>query len=425
MKIRPLIAGALLLSGLEMSSLSLDNCQQMAHDNYPLIEQYGLLQENKNTTLSNIKKAWIPQVSLSAQATYQSDVTSFPEEIRKVLSQAVEIKGLDKDQYRIAVDINQTIWDGGISKASSAVAKQEEIAASKNIDVQLYKIRETVNNLYFGILLADEALKQNALQIGLLEKNHRKLCSHLKNGTAMQCDADAVYARLLTVRQQNSKLASMRKEYCMALGLLIGTDDDSLEVEIPEECHYETDRNNRPELHFYDAQLSLLDAQKKRLDSAVTPRFSLFATGFYGSPGLNMFEDMVNPGWSLNYMVGIGMKWNLGSLYTRKNDLHSIEVKRKSAINSRDVFLFNSDIEINRKMQEIERNKQLVADDDEIIVYRSRIRKAAESKLDNGIIDITDLLQKITEENEALIARSGHRIELLKAQYELKHIINN
>lgn len=425
MKIRPLIAGVLLLSGLEMSSLSLDDCQQMAHDNYPLIEQYGLLQENRNTSLSNIKKAWIPQVSLSAQATYQSDVTSFPEEIRKVLSQAVEIKGLDKDQYRIAVDINQTIWDGGISKASSAVAKQEEIAASKNIDVQLYKIRETVNNLYFGILLVDEALKQNALQIGLLEKNHRKVCSHLKNGTAMQCDADAVYARLLTVRQQNSKLASMRKEYCMALGLLIGTDDDSLEVEIPDECHYETDRNNRPELHFYDAQLSLLDAQKKRLDSAVTPRFSLFATGFYSSPGLNMFEDMVNPGWSLNYMVGIGMKWNLGSLYTRKNDLHTIEVKRKSAINSRDVFLFNSDIEINRKMQEIERNKQLITDDDEIIVYRSRIRKAAESKLDNGIIDITDLLQKITEENEALIARSGHRIELLKSQYELKHIINN
>ena len=183
--------------------------------------------------------------------------------------------------------------------------------------------------------------------------------------------------------------------------------------------------NNRPELKYYDAQLSLLDTQKKSLDANITPRFNLFATGFYGNPGLNMFEDMVNPGWSWNYIIGIGMRWNIGKLYTRKNDLQSIRTQKKIIENTRDVFLFNTDIKTSQKRNEIERNRDLTTDDDEIIAYRTKIREAAESKLENGIIDTTDLLQKITDENTARITRSIHKIELLKSQYELKNILNN
>lgn len=425
MKTKYLIACFALFCPTALSALSLEECQQLARDNYPLIERYGILRGQKELTLSNIKKQWLPQIRLSAQATYQSDVTGFPEDLRKILSQTAEIKGLDKDQYKIAIDLSQTLWDGGMAKSTAAVAEREEAVASGNTDVQLYKIRTTVNDLYFGILLIDETLKQNVAQQTLLNKNHTRILSHLRNGTAMQCDADAIYAQLLTVKQQCNSLTSARKEYCRALSFFTGQRSDSITVEIPEEQLFSpTAINDRPELQCFKAREALLDAQKKVLDSAVMPQLNLFATGFYGSPGLNMFEDMVNPGWSLNYQVGIGLKWNIGGFYTRKNDLRAIELQRKTAENDRNVFLFNTGLESVQKQEEISKNKRLIADDDEIIHYRRRIREAAESKLENGVIDVTELLQKITDENTALISRSCHRIELLKSIYELKEINN-
>ena len=406
-------------------AITIDECQEAARNNFPLIKQYGLLEEKSGLDISNIKKSWIPQIVLNAQASYQSDVTAFPDGIKQLLSQVSNIEGLSKDQYKIALELNQTIWDGGISKSSKKIAQKQQAVSEQNIEVELYKIRSIVNDLYFGILLIDETIKQNHTQILLLDKNHDKILSHLRNGTATQSDADAVYAQLLTVKQQNKQLESTKKEYCDALAILTGLNAESLILEMPAIQTTDNYENNRPELKYYDAQLSLLDTQKKSLDANITPRFNLFATGFYGNPGLNMFEDMVNPGWSWNYIIGIGMRWNIGKLYTRKNDLQSIRTQKKIIENTRDVFLFNTDIKTSQKRNEIERNRDLTTDDDEIIAYRTKIREAAESKLENGIIDTTDLLQKITDENTARITRSIHKIELLKSQYELKNILNN
>ena len=153
--------------------------------------------------------------------------------------------------------------------------------------------------------------------------------------------------------------------------------------------------------------------------------FNFFANGFYGNPGLDYIENMMNPQWSWNYMIGVTMRWNIGGLYTRKNDLRKLELQEKSISNERDVFLFNSNISANRKKEEIAEYENLVKDDDGIIELRESIRKAAETKLDNGIIDVTDLLQKITDENSAKLNKAYHEIQRLKAIYELKEITNN
>ena len=181
----------------------------------------------------------------------------------------------------------------------------------------------------------------------------------------------------------------------------------------------------RPELSLIDAQLSLADSQEKMLDAALRPRFSVFASGFYGYPGYNMFEDMMSRSWSLNGMIGARLTWNIGALYTRKNDKAKIQLQRDMAENSRDIFLFNNRLEQTQQHEEIDRYRKLMAGDEEIIALRSSVRKAAESKLAHGIIDVNDLVKEINSENAARVQLSVHEIEMLKEIYSLKYTVNN
>ena len=181
----------------------------------------------------------------------------------------------------------------------------------------------------------------------------------------------------------------------------------------------------RPELRLADSQVALANAREKALGAALLPRIGLFAQGFYGYPGYNMFEDMMRRRWSLNGMIGARLTWNIGALYTRKNDKAQLRLARESAENSREVFLFNNKLEEMRYNEHTARYRQLMADDEEIIALRSRVRKAAESKLAHGIIAVNDLLREINAENTARVQQSIHEIEMLKAIYNAKFTTNN
>jgi outer membrane protein TolC len=173
------------------------------------------------------------------------------------------------------------------------------------------------------------------------------------------------------------------------------------------------------------SQLNVADAQEKVLDASLLPKFSLFAQGYYGYPGYNMFDDMLRHQWSLNGIIGARLSWNIGALYTRKNDLAKIRLQRETAETSRDAFLFNNQLEQIQQNEEIAHYRKLMADDAEIISLRSSVRKAAESKLSHGIIDASDLVKEINSENAAKLQQSIHEIQLLKAIYDLKNTTNN
>ena len=176
--------------------------------------------------------------------------------------------------------------------------------------------------------------------------------------------------------------------------------------------------NNRPELRLFDAQLRLADAQERALNAALTPRIGVFAQGFYGYPGYNMFEDMMHRDWSLNGMVGARLTWNLGALYTRKNDKAKIVLQRQLTQNNREVFLFNNRLEQVQQNEEIARYRQLLANDEELVRLRASVRKASESKLSHGIIDVNDLVRDLNQENAARVQMSIHEIEMLKQMYD-------
>lgn len=405
---------------------TLDECQQAAERNYPLIRQYDLIAQTTDLTVSNIGKAWLPQVSATAQATYQSDVMSWPDQMQTMLNQmGLDVKGLKKDQYRVGIDVNQTVFDGGRTRSQQEVARRQGNVQAAQAEVDLYAVRQRVNEMYFGLLLMDDQIKLNKDLQELLAASENKLASMYKRGTAAECDYNNVKAERLKVAQQLTGMESQRRALAAILSAFCGIDVNNVSKPALEPTDFTQAVNRRPELRLIDSQLLLADAQEKLLDSSLLPQLSVFASGYYGYPGYNMFEDMMRHDWSLNGMVGARLTWNIGSLYTRKNDKSKIQLQRQSAENSRDVFLYNNRLEQLRHSEEVERYSQLMAADEEIISLREKVRRAAESKLSHGIIDVNDLVKEINSENAARVQRSIHEIELLKSVYDLKYTTNN
>ena len=139
---------------------TLDDCQQAAEKNYPLIQQYGLIEKTTQLTVANIQKGWLPQVSAQVQATYQSDVTAWPSDMKAMMSgMGIDMKGLTKDQYRVGIDVQQTIYDGGVIGSQKRIAREQgKVQAAQN-EVNIYNVRKRVNEMYFSLLLIDEQIK--------------------------------------------------------------------------------------------------------------------------------------------------------------------------------------------------------------------------------------------------------------------------
>ena len=415
---------SLFLLPLTAFGQTLEACQQAAERNYPLIREYGLIEKTTELTLSNIRKGWLPQLSASAQGTVQSDVTAFPPQMQALYEQmGLEMEGLGKGQYRLGIDVQQNIYDGGNMESRKEVARRQgELEATQN-EVKVYQVRRSVNEMYFSLLLVEAQIRLNDDLQQLLEANEQKLASMLQRGTAAESDWQSVKAERLNARQQLTSLLAQRSALRRMLSTFCGI--EVKDVEKPPLVQPETDaRNMRPELKAIDAQLRLADAQEKALATAWRPKIGLFAQGYYGYPGYNMFEDMLKRTPSWNAMVGARITWNIGALYTRRNDNAKIRLQRESAEVGRERFMLENQMQQIGQDENIMRYSRLMADDEEIITLRQNVRKAAESKLEHGIIDVNDLLKEINGENAARIGQAIHEIEMLKEIYDLKFTKN-
>ena len=415
---------ALAFGCLTAQGQTLEECWQAAEKNYPLIRQYGLIEKTTALTVANIQKGWLPQVSAQAQATYQSDVTAWPDEMKTMMTgMGIDMKGLKKDQYRVGIDVQQTVYDGGAISSQKQIARSQGKVQEVQTEVNLYAVRRRVNELYFSLLMLEEQMLLNRDLQELLAGNERKLQAMVKGGTAAESDWQNVRAERLNVVQQATSLESQKRMLTALLSTFCGMEVKS--VRKPEGITTQSQyTGQRPEMRLFDAQLRLADAQEKRLNAALMPRLGVFAQGYYGYPGLNMFEDMMRHRWSLNGVIGARLTWNIGALYTRKNDKAKLKLQREVTESNREVFLFNNRLEQIQQQEEIVRYRKLMADDEEIITLRSAVRMAAESKLAHGIIDVNDLLREINQENAARVQQSIHEIEMLKEIYDNKFTTN-
>lgn len=416
---------AVLLPLSAVAEISLDYCLERAEDNYPLIKKYGLLEKTSELNLSDINKSWLPRIGVYGQVTAQNVVPEFPETLKNVLAQmGQESRGLGNVQYKAGVDVSQNVWDGGASKAQRAVERASSAESQAALAVQIYAVREKVMNLYFGILLMDEQIAQTENTISLLRANHTRMESMVKDGVAMQSDADMIEAQMLSMTQQLVNARSAVKAYRKVLSIYTGENLENENLEKPQAAMPSDLQSIRPELGLFDAQKRLNAIRRKVIDSSLMPRVGLFAQAYYGYPGFNYFESMIHRKLSFNVLAGVKISWNIDSFYTKKNSLNKLALATEGVENDREVFLFNTGLQTCSQTEAINGLREAMEYDEKIVILRGNVRKAAESQLKNGVIDSTALLSKITDENQALLTAAYHEIQLIQNIYKLKNTLN-
>lgn len=416
------------LNSSAFGQLSIDQCQDKARKNYPQIKQYSLIEQTSAYNISNANKGYLPQLSFSAQATYQSDVTEIPASLGQMLSQLtgqnITIASMSKDQYKMVAELSQTIWDGGMISSQKEQIKANTELEKQKLEVDLYTINERVNQIYFGIL----ALNEQRVQIDLLQKelqtNYEKVKAYMQNGVANQADLDMIRVEQLKVKQKNAELISLQKSYREMLAIMIA-DTTALTAALDKPV-FDTNISSeleikRPELKLFDAQTNLFASQEKIIRAGNLPKLGVFGQGGYGNPGLNMF----NPGFTPYYILGAKLTWNFSGLYSQGNHLQKIALNKQTVASQKETFLFNTNLKVVNAQNEIAKIKEQIKSDDEIIALRKNIKKAAEVKVENGTLTVTDLIREINAESTAIQEKALRQIQLSMAVYNLKNITNN
>jgi outer membrane protein TolC len=417
-------------------TITITDCYELARSNYPLIKQYELIDKLEQYNLANAGKGWLPQFSVNARATYQNDVTKLPfdNDWLSGIIPGFSIPTLSKDQYQVAAELTQTVWDGGIIRSARKLTRAQAMAEREKTESELYNLNERVNQLYFGCLLQDALINQNIILQKELQTNMERIIAMIDNGVANESDKESLEVELLNARQQEIELKSGHKAYRRMLGVLIGKDITENTKLLPPSLlngeYYSSFQlspslgdwgMNRPELRALDAQRNLTDTQNKQITAGLMPRIGLFVQGGYGRPGLNMLEDSFEP----FYIAGVRLSWNLGKLYTVKNDRRKIETNLNAIDVKKDIFLFNVKMQLVQQHTEIQKMNELLKSDEEIVRLRTNIKKAAEVKLENGVISVTDLIREINAEDLAKQSVATHRIRQLMSIHNYMYTTNN
>ena len=404
----------------------------LARDNYPMMKQYGIIQKLGELSVRDALSSYIPQITLGGEAAYYSDVVAFPEKIEALFSQfaGMDFEGLRNDQYKVLLDINQNLWDGGYSGAKKAAAIAEAEVSAMKTATELYGLKSRVTEVYFGILATGAMIEQNDVAAGILKDNRNMLQACVENGVAMESDLDAIDAEILANEQNRIRLVGSRDTYIRLMSLITGRPmDTDTEFLIPEEALYRQEYGEnevkRYELALFDAQEASVAARRKMVNSSLMPSFSLFAQGYYGYPGMNMFDDMLNYRWGFNGVVGIRFRWNISGFFTKKNHLGQLDQSLRTIELQRETFLFNNRLEQAGKSAEIEQMRSIMEQDERIIGLRRSVREASEARLANGTITANDLVRDIAAETKARLDRSLHELEYLQKIYEMKYIVND
>lgn len=401
--------------GAAAAQVTLEQCMELARRNYPQIRQLNLIEEAAEYDIANVSKSWLPQLTISGKASYQSDVVEMPFEIPGFSFD------LPHDQYSVVGELSQTIWDGGTSKSQKELYSAGAEVQKSQLEVSVYSINDRVVQIYLGILLIDAQLRQNDILERSLERNAGQVQACIDNGTAYKADLDMVRVSMLNCEQQKEGLLSDKAAYLEMLERLTGTSLEGQELVEPD-CDAacpDAAAVTRPELALYDAQRRQNEAQLRQLDSKILPKFSLSLQGGIGRPGLNMLDSSFQP----YYTAGIRMSWDLGALYTRRDEKQKLDVQLRTIESDRETFLFNTGISALQLRSSIDKARRLLEKDGEIIALQESIRAAGEEQYRNGTISMTDLMKRIDDEYDARVAESIHRIQLLMAVYDYKNCV--
>ncbi|MGP1452681.1 MAG: TolC family protein [Segatella oris] len=412
MKRKILICCCVLPLQLWAQSLTLEACKQRAEANYPAVSQYRLIELTRDFTLENAAKAWLPQVSASVSGVAFTDLLDVNDRMKRL--------GIDTKTTMASgmVMVNQNVYDGGQIHAQRQIARAQADVQHQQLAVSMYDLNRRVEQLYFGVLLLDAQIKHTQLLQEDLSLSRKTVEAMQKGGIANQSDVDAVAVEQENALQLLDAQQASRLAYLRMLGLFIHQSlGNDVQLQMPVALELKTREVYRPELSYYQARESLLEAQRKQLNSRLFPTLKAFGMGVYHTKVTDLMKNGMLAG-------GLTLSWNIGALYTRKNDLRKLDVERQQVESERATFLFNNRLEVESTEGNIAMLKKQLVRDDEIVRLREQIRDKSEKKVRLGTESVNEMLRDINAVSKARQQRSTHEIQLIEALYALKTKIN-
>lgn len=415
------MAVGLLVTGVQAqdnSRLTLQQAYDLARQNYPVIKQKDLVRQTADLTIENLTKGFYPQLTISGQATYQSDVTRIPVEVPGL---KIDVPG--KDQYKIQAELSQLVYDGGNTAAQKDVQNANALVEDQKAEVELYKVKDRINQLYLGILLVDEQLKQVALVKKDIQLGIQRVEAQVKNGTAFRSSQLTLEAEQMKNDQRVIELNANRKGLVDMLSLFINRQlPADVQLEQPHVVNtIAKETIARPELQLYNYQNELFKVQNELISSKNRPRTSLFIQGGYGRPALNL----LNNNFDFFYIAGIRFNWGLGNLYTTKKERQLLTVNQRMVDVQKEMFLLNTNTQLKQQQAEVDKLQQLIESDQQIIGIRSQVKEAANAQLSNGVITANDFLKEVNAEDQARQSLIAHQLQLIQAQINYRTLSGN
>ncbi len=396
-------------------TLSLNYCYKLAVENYPLVKQRELLNEASKLRINNINNNYLPQLSLNGQVSYQSEVTNLPINIPNV-----KIPSLYKDMYKATFDINQSIYDGGMTSRQKAIEEKSLLVDKQNLEVELYKLKERVNRIFFTIVLSN----QNKEVFELLKENIKvslnKIESGVKFGTNYTANADVLKAEIIKVDLQIIDVISGRDAAFKMLSEFTGNEiNKNTKLILPEVNNTLLNfENKRPELSAFALQQNMLDANKNLFSSARLPRFYGFGEAGYGRPGLNMLSNKFDSFW----LIGAKLSWNIWDWNQTGRQKQILDIQKNIVSSQKETFEKNLKILVSSDIADISKYTEMIKKDVELIELREKIVKSGSAQLENGVITSTEYVIQENELAQAKLNLENHKIQLLFSK--IKYLTN-
>lgn len=389
--------------------LTIEACQDSTLKNYPLIQQFDLIEKSKELTLSNANKNYLPQLDITLIGGVIEGMPSFSLPGSES-SSSTEVNLISMLQ------LNQVLWDGGMTKASKGIIEASAEVEKADMKVNIYQLRERVNNLYFGILLIDEQIVQLDLLKESLLLNLKRIQSAIENGTAFKTDADELRVEIINMEQKKAELEYNKFAYVKVLSVLTGENiSEETTFERPVFSKSAEGLNiNRPEMMKFKNQRSLVNAQAKLNKATLFPKFGLMGFGVFITPGVDFgTSELTNI-----FIGGLSLSWQLLPLYKNKNNKKLVEISLQRIQNREETFLFNTRLELSQTDMELEKYRKLLEQDQELMALKSSIKDAYMSKYDNGVATMTDVIRRINDENATRQTMIMHEIQYLMKAYQ-------
>ena len=399
--------------------LKLEDCYDLAINNYPLIQQKEIIKKYEENRLSQLDKKYLPMLNLNLQASYQSDVTALSMDGATANMIGMQLPDISKDQYRANLNIQQLIWDGGLSREQRKIENLDTRLKEQNLEVELYKIKDQINQLFFNNMLLEKQMKILDLGKENLLNNIETLKQLVDQGMALNSEVNTLSAELITMDQQLTELKHNRLAVLQMLGVYIGKEiGENQKFQFEDvELNLEVVDIERPEIKSFELSKLKLLASMEQIEASKLPMISGSGQFGIGRPALNMLSDNFDP----YYKIGINLSWNLWDWGQKNLDKSLLNINSEIIKTQQLSFVHNIRIKNKQSSSEVQKLKEFLSQDEKIIELRTNIRATAESQLKKGSLTSTDYLTELNKETQSKLNFEYHKIQLALAKLNLKY----